>query len=265
MYKVRGADQREYGPIPADVVRDWIRQRRLIASSLVQFESTGEWKPLSAFPEFAGALASPVSPPAIPGAPSSVPPPPRRTSGLAVSSLVLGILGFISCGITALVGLILGIVSLVQIKKGKVVGKGLAITGIVLSTLALLAAPVVLGLLFREAQKGKFGGRNNNNCEYNLKQIGLAARMYALDHGNTFPTNFTSLSNDLMSPKALVCNGDLLKTRAEDWSDVGPRNISYELLVPGRKLDEVSSEPAIRCPIHQLVCLGDGTIRKDRK
>ncbi len=58
-----------------------------------------------------------------------------HTSGMAIASLVLGILG-----ITALLGLILGIVSLVQINRsrGRLRGQGLAIAGICVSAFALL-------------------------------------------------------------------------------------------------------------------------------
>lgn len=66
---------------------------------------------------------------------------PAKTSGLAVASLVLGILGFCSAGLTALVGFVLGLVSLRKIKKsgGRLGGRGLAIAGTWVSVLAILA------------------------------------------------------------------------------------------------------------------------------
>jgi len=67
-----------------------------------------------------------------------------ETSGLAIASLVLGLLGILSCGITSLVGLILGIVGLGQISSsnGRLTGKGLAIGGIV-SSAVLLIVPLL--------------------------------------------------------------------------------------------------------------------------
>ena len=56
MYRIIGGDQKEYGPVTADALRHWIAEGRLSAQSLVQAEGSGEWKPLSAFPEFAEAL-----------------------------------------------------------------------------------------------------------------------------------------------------------------------------------------------------------------
>jgi hypothetical protein len=63
-------------------------------------------------------------------------PPPHpgmaRTSGTAIASLVLGLLG--CCGITAILGVILGFTSLGAIRRsrGMIVGRGLALTGIIL-------------------------------------------------------------------------------------------------------------------------------------
>ena len=69
MYKIIGADKNEYGPVTADQLRDWVRQGRANASTLVQAEGTVDWKPLSAMPEFADLFApKPPSPPSVSGA-----------------------------------------------------------------------------------------------------------------------------------------------------------------------------------------------------
>ena len=62
MYKIIGADQKEYGPISADQIRQWIDEGRLNGQTAGQAEGSTEWKPLSQFPEFAEALgASPIA------------------------------------------------------------------------------------------------------------------------------------------------------------------------------------------------------------
>lgn len=69
MYRIIGADQKEYGPVSFDVLVQWIRQGRANGQSLVQGEGSTEWKPLSAFPEFTselGAKVPPLSPPTPP-------------------------------------------------------------------------------------------------------------------------------------------------------------------------------------------------------
>jgi len=69
MYKIIGADGREYGPVSTEQLQQWIREGRANAETQVQAEGSTEWKPISAFPEFAGmpAASSPALPPRPPG------------------------------------------------------------------------------------------------------------------------------------------------------------------------------------------------------
>jgi hypothetical protein len=71
MYKIIGADQKEYGPITADQIRQWIAEGRVNGQTHACLEGTQEWKPLSMFPEFGftGGPAAGSSPVADPGAP----------------------------------------------------------------------------------------------------------------------------------------------------------------------------------------------------
>jgi hypothetical protein len=75
-----------------------------------------------------------------PSAPGFV--PVTRTNGLAIASLVLGILWLAWLG--SLVGLVLGLVALKQIKNRNQGGRGIAIAGVVLSALWLLGLLVVI-------------------------------------------------------------------------------------------------------------------------
>lgn len=71
MYRIIGSDGKEYGPITADVLRQWIEQGRINAKTMARREDSGEWIPLSNFPELAGVLASNlVQPPFAPPVPS---------------------------------------------------------------------------------------------------------------------------------------------------------------------------------------------------
>lgn len=58
MYKLLGADQREYGPAALELVIQWISEGRVDANTKAQAEGSAEWKPLSSFPEFAPALSA---------------------------------------------------------------------------------------------------------------------------------------------------------------------------------------------------------------
>ncbi|MBN9689984.1 MAG: DUF4339 domain-containing protein [Verrucomicrobia bacterium] len=74
MYRVKGADQKEYGPVSAEQIIQWIGENRLNRFSLVQKEGDPSWKPLDQYPEFAATLAAaptptPVATPGTSGTP----------------------------------------------------------------------------------------------------------------------------------------------------------------------------------------------------
>jgi prepilin-type processing-associated H-X9-DG protein len=188
MYKIIGADQKVYGPVPADQIKAWIKEGRLAPSSKVQAEGSTDWKELAQVPELAEALPErPVPPPGPgPGAPSPFPAGAGNTSGLAIASLVLGIIGLFLCGIGEIVGLVLGIVALVKINQsgGALRGRGLAIAGIVLSGLsfALLPAVMLMPALTRAKAKAQ-----SITCMNHMKQLGLGLMMYSSDNQNQWP------------------------------------------------------------------------------
>lgn len=66
MYRIQGADQKEYGPITAEQVRQWIGENRLNRFTLCAGPE-GIWKPLGQFSEFADVLT------VVPGAAGASP------------------------------------------------------------------------------------------------------------------------------------------------------------------------------------------------
>lgn len=78
------------------------------------------------------------------GYPSPNPQVAKGTNGMAIAALVLGICGFLF--VTPIVGLVLGIISLAAVRRSGQRGKGMAISGIVLSSLwiALFATIIVV-------------------------------------------------------------------------------------------------------------------------
>src|SRR5215831_9960433 len=52
MYRIIGADDREYGPVTAEQLRQWIAEGRANAQTRVFVEGATEWKPLGSLPEF---------------------------------------------------------------------------------------------------------------------------------------------------------------------------------------------------------------------
>ncbi len=115
-----------------------------------------------------------------------------KTSGAAVAALVLGILAFVTCGITALPAIICGIVALVKISgsNGLLKGKGMAITGLVLPAILLVLMPVIsilVAILLPSLSQAKDQARNVI-CKSNLKQLSMATALYADENDGEFPT-----------------------------------------------------------------------------
>lgn len=120
--------------------------------------------------------------------------PPQRVSvpmsGMAVASLILALLGIITC-ITAPIGLILGIVALNQIGKsrGQLGGGGLAIAGIIVSSVMVLLAFVVLpAILFPVFARAREAARKSS-CQSNMKELGTALSLYYGDYDATLPSS----------------------------------------------------------------------------
>ena len=96
-----------------------------------------------------GSADAPKFTPAPPPQGAPVPPPmqgyqPKPSAALAITALVLGIFAFFTGllfigGALGLVSVILGIISLKKVKAGTASGKGMAITGIILGALGIIA------------------------------------------------------------------------------------------------------------------------------
>ena len=144
MYKIVGGDQREYGPISSDQIREWIAQGRASGQTLASFEGSA-WKPLSTFPEFVDALRvaspPPISQPGTPGGPGipGVSYPGAKSNTLSIVGLICTVL--MCCPPLPLVGLVLCAIGLSQIQKNPdayTTSKVVPIVGIVVGLLSIV-------------------------------------------------------------------------------------------------------------------------------
>jgi hypothetical protein len=68
------------------------------------------------------------------------------------------------------------------------------------------------------------------------------------------------MTNELGSPKILVCPADANRKPSANWAEFTPQNVSYEMLSPGCK--ETDPEVVyVRCPIHNSVSTVDGAVQ----
>ena len=112
---------------------------------------------------------------------------------------------------------------------------------VVIAVLVLLAALLLPALTAGRSKKLRI------DCASNLKQVGLAFRLWAGDNNDGFPmrvsvTNggamefalsgnvlpiFQVMSNGLNTPRLLVCPADKGRVAAKNWSELRGGNISY--------------------------------------
>ena len=136
--------------------------------------------------------------------------PSAKTSGLAIASLALGICGIFTCGLTAIVGLILGIVGLCAISKRaeQLKGKGLAIAGIITSAIGIVLIPfmaILLAILMPAFSSARTQGMTAISMN-NARQICLAMALYCDENDGRFPSaeNWPVALNEYIGDKKIL-------------------------------------------------------------
>ncbi len=127
-----------------------------------------------------------------------------------------------------------------------------------------IVAPVAIGAAMALPALAKAKQRAQEiSCVNNMKQMCIAAKIWAGDHNDAYPPDFTSMSKELSSPRILVCPQDTAHHPATDWSSFNASaNCSYEYLAPSLK-DQAGEQNRVvfRCPVHGTVGLADGSVQ----
>lgn len=112
----------------------------------------------------------------------------KKANNMAIVSLVLGILGFFSFGLTALFGVICGIIALNQINRDdKYEGKGIAIAGTILSGVSFAFLSIFLAILFPVFAQAREKAKETI-CMTNQRYLSRAMLLYAEDHDQKLPS-----------------------------------------------------------------------------
>jgi hypothetical protein len=101
-------------------------------------------------------------------------------------------------------------------------------------------------------------------CVNNLKQLGLAVRTSALDNEDRFPSTIVQFTNELGTPKILICPSDTGKQQfaGVPWSEFRPDMTSYQLILSGTNDDVFPMRIIAKCPIHGHILLADGSVQR---
>ena len=156
----------------------------------------------------------------------------------------------------------------------------------------LLPFIAIVGLLAAIAIPNFIAARNTslaNQSENNLKQIGLALRIWEGGHNDQYPWNvsqtkggveelcqtgtdgfeknpaavFMVMSNELSTTRILVCPNDTNKQPAADFQHLTANNISYELRTGTNVSDSNPGEILAVDPINGIVLHCDGSVQRD--
>ncbi len=143
-----GSSAGQHGPVAEDEVRAMIASGGIGPQTLVWREGMPSWQPIYSMPEFNGQAGA-YLPPVQVGAPGYYPGAPIRYSGLAIASMVCGIVGYFTCyfvGILGIPAVICGHMALSRIDSSPfpVAGRGMAIAGLILGYLGIL---ITLGVI----------------------------------------------------------------------------------------------------------------------
>ncbi len=208
---------------------------------------------------------------------------------MAITSFLLGTISLMCLGVIAgIPAIILGHVAHRRVRRepDRYKGAGLAIAGFAMGYLSIFTSLLLLGVLLPALAKAKARAQTIV-CVNNLKQVGLASRVWANGHQDRFPfitnTNqsgpltageqappqeavrvFRLLSNELGSPKILVCPADGFKRPATSFSTLSQANITYVLELGPAETDADPQGVLARCPVHGTVLLRDGSVQQVR-
>ena len=169
-------------------------------------------------------------------------PPQPKTSGLAVWSLVLGILSLGCLSIlSGIPGVICGHKALSKIKRsaGALTGQGMAIAGLVTGYLGIAWAILFIPMMMAIAIPNFVRARDismQNACINNLRQIDAAKNEWALENNKTNGAPVTAA--DIKPFLKLKANEDFLKCPAGGTYAIGPVGESPTCSVPKHKLPQ---------------------------
>lgn len=182
----------------------------------------------------------------IPQPSSSLPPGPKQTSGMAITSLICGIASFIVLILPAIVAIICGHMARGRIKKsnGALQGKGLALAGLICGygSLALITLIVSL-IVYNVKESNRIEAEEIAEEVRRGKEIHSLILRYEADHGK-FPDTLGELVE-----KGYASSIDHLQpTDGEKW-----------IYFQGLTSKSYKSDYFIRSVGHKVVIYIDGT------
>ena len=133
----------------------------------------------------------------------------------------------------------------------------------VILPLVVVPTAIVAGLTLPALAKAKSKAQSIS-CVNNLRQMGLAANLYADDHNGAYPRDFLSMTNHLVTPRILICPADPNRAPGASltWASFDPSQTSYEFVTRDLtgSTPDLRNKVLFRCRIHGNECRADGSV-----
>ena len=163
------------GPFTPQEIQAGLASGTYQTTDPVWTEGMASWIPLSQAPHLLGGTPAPVA---------GVPP---ANSGLAIASMILGISGFVTCGLTSIPAVVCGHLALGKIKRsqGRETGGGFATAGLITGYLGF----VVIGIAFLAGLTAPMVIRQRKKADQteafsNARSFGLALFEFEAEYGS---------------------------------------------------------------------------------
>ena len=200
-------------------------------------------------------------------------------SALAVTSVVLGVCGFIVPVVLSFAGAFCGISALRRIKhsNGQLVGRGMAITGVVASLLTMLLSIALIGSIAYFNRTSQYSGFSTMDLA-NLRQVNTAFISYATQngqlpatkrwnntirfHSNLPMTSMLSPSNQPGAGRFIAMNRYLNRAKLSSIQNPSQTVLLFEISPGGPMSGDASDLPPT--PMHRggyLIGFADGHVQ----
>src|SRR5215467_5124195 len=137
--------------------------------------------------------------------------PTTETSGKAIASMILGILSLFFSIIVGIPAIILGHLSLSQVKKsgGRISGEGMAMTGLILGYVSVAVAPLLLMITLPNLTRSR-AYANQAAAASNVRTLVAVETMYS----TTYPNDGYAPDLATLGPGGQTCAGEPTKKNA---------------------------------------------------
>lgn len=170
----------------------------------------------------------PQIPPQMPSVPQTIAQPVQGGKGLAITSMVLGLVGLCTF-VPGLVAIILGILSLANKRPGK----EMAITGIITGSISVFI--LATAIAFFPVINRVLEAPRRASCMANLESLGQSLAIYTQDYDNQYPQSLDLLRKNGYLPKVFKCP-----------SSEKHREFDYFYLAPAK---DASENPIVACDL----------------